>query len=469
MINHKILKVRGFIRLSLTFYTLLILIYILVGCSGKREANIKGALDKDVKTPEFQAYVIKGINIHREIIGLGSLEVMDKASVVARIDGILEKIYVKKGDNVRKGDELFYLSNYNLEIEYSKVEKALMEAEEELDTAVIQYNEEKKNLQKRFILLEKRKMEIDALKKEISFMADSLRKKEILFKKGGITEESYNSMLFSLDSKRRKFAIMNKDYELEVFGFRDEDIVEAGYKVPVNESARRERLIYINTELQRRRIRFAELSVKKSLLNKNRVAWLLSQRSVKSPTDGVVTDIGKFVGEKVNVDDLLTTVINLSSLVARVAFSERDIDFFRPGHDVKISIEGRKKYVDGVIYTVDPYVDPKTRTVKVDCIIKNFDRFKPEFLPGMFVRVTVPTDLVEQQLIIPKSSLVGESGREGFVYVISRDGRVYRRQVLYKEYNDKNYVVLNGIKANETIILNPEGNLRDGMKVKIKI
>ena len=449
--------------------TTMVLMFVLPGCMLNYGDSQKDDKNQSFDPPEYKIYTVKSIKTRRDITGLGNLEVLDKATVVARIDGILEKVYVRKGDSVRKGDQLFYISNYNLEIEDAKAEKALMEAEEELETANVQYSEEKKNLYKKFIQFEKKKMEIADMEREIAFLSDSVKKKELLFKKGGLTREAYSGLVFSLDAKKRKLEIMKKEYELDAYGFTDKDIVAAGYRLPATEKEKRERLVSINTELQRKRIKFAELSVKKALLDRDRTAWLLKQRTVTSPTNGVVTDIGKFTGEKINVDEALTTVINLKSLVARAAFSERDLPFFKVGSSVIIEVESIGKKVNGIIYTVDPYVDSETRSVKVDCIINNSRHKRPALLPGMFVKVNVPTDLLQQKLLVPKEALIMGTDNEGYVYLVSKDSRVYRRQVLYTDYDDKSFAALNGLNEGDVILMTPDDSLRDGIKIKIKI
>ena len=463
---------RPFIAKLLIITTLLttaILMLVLSGCIVNNNPGRKEVKDQTFDPPEYRVYTVKSIKTRRDITGLGNLEVLDKATVVARIDGILEKVYVKKGDHVKMGDPLFYISNYNLEIEDAKTEKTLIEAEEELETANIQYNEEKKNLYKKFIQLEKKKMEIADMEKEIAFLAESVKKKELLFEKGGLTQEAYSGLAFSLDAKRRKLEIMKKEYELAVYGFTDEDITAAGYAIPHTEKEKRAILVYINTEIQRKRIKFAELSVKKALLDRDRTTWLLKQRVVTSPNTGVVTDIGKFTGEKVNADEALTTVINLKSLVARASFSERDIPFFKVGSSVSIEVESGKKMIDGKIYTVDPYVDSETRSVKVDCIINNFRHRSPTPFPGMFVKVNVPTNSVQKKILIPKEALITGTDNEGYVYIVSKDSRVYRRQVLYTDYDDKSFSAINGLNEGDVILMDPDDTLRDGVKIKIKI
>ena len=406
----------------------LLSVVLLVGCSNQNTSAVYEDEGAGSDLREYGVFTVKKKSVKRDITALGNLEVFKKATVSAPVDGIVEKVYVKKGDYVNRGDRLFFISNYNLEIEYAKSEKALIEAEEGLTTAQIQYEEEKKNLYKRFIQLDKKKLEIKGLEDEIKFMSESINKKNELYKKGGITAEAYNNLLFSLKAKKNQLAVMNKEYELSLFGFRDEDITGAGLKVPKDDEDRKALLIYINTGLLRKRVEFAKITLKKAELDKERVSWLMDKRWIESPISGFITDIGKFQGEKVSNGDVFTTVVDLSRLIARVSFSEKDLFFLNKNSKVKVFLDAAGRVVQGSIYSIDPYVDKETRTVDVSCLIKNdISDGEALLLPGMFVKVIIPVSKVESYLIIPDGSVIRGVKGSSFVFTVSRDGRVYRR------------------------------------------
>ena len=71
---------------------------------------------------EFDVVRVLYRDISRDIEGLGNLVYYDKATVISRIDGIVGKIYVKKGESVEKRDIILELSNSQLELK-KKIEK----------------------------------------------------------------------------------------------------------------------------------------------------------------------------------------------------------------------------------------------------------------------------------------------------------------------------------------------------------
>ncbi len=409
----------------------------------------------------FDVYTVKNEDVVRDIEGLGNLVVFDKATVISRIDGIVENVFVKKGDVVGKGDRIIELSNYQLALEKIKIEKEVLSAEEELDTAKMQYMEEEKNLYKKFYVLERMVLQINNSEKEIQFLEANLERKKILFDKGGITEEELRNIEFSLESKEGGLDVLKKGYELESYGFRNSDLILAGFMVPEDEERRRELLVSVNTKLLKKRIEFAQIQLKEVMIELERIDWLLRQQLIVAPVGGVVTEITKHVGEKLSADETVTTILNQSRLLARVSFSETDRYGLHGGKDVSVFIDSLDKSVPGRVYSIDPYIDVNTRRFNVDCLIDN----TLNLVPGMFVRVRIPVRKVEQLLLLPKTALIREDERSGAVYVVSKNDRIFRRTIMYEEYNDRFVIVRDGVGEDDIVVLKPLINLMDGMRI----
>lgn len=451
---------------------LIILLYVflsvylsvyLSGCMNSRP-DISIEKDDQEEVLEFNVAEVTYRDITRDIEGLGNLVYYDKATVISRIDGVVERIFVKKGDMVEKGEKLLELSNFQLELEKIRIEEEVLSAEEELETAKMQYIEDGKNLYKKFFQIEKLELQIRNYEKEIKFLQEHIGRKKILFEKGGIPEEEFRNLVFSLESKMREFSILEKEYELQSYGFRDKDLTMEGYGIPADEEERRKLLVYINTKLSRKRIEFAEIRLKKVFIELERINWLLSNTVIRSPIEGVVTDIPKHVGEKVNADEAVTTILNQDRLIARVSFSETDLSKLKKGGEVMVFVDSLKTEVKGRIHTIDPYIDVNTRTFSVDCLIDN----TLDLVPGMFIKVRIPVLEVERFLLVQKKSFIRETENKGYVYVVSGNNRIFKKEIFYEGFDDEFIVVIDGVKDGDIIVQNPLMNLMDGMKIVIK-
>lgn len=410
---------------------------------------------------EFDVIRVSKREMAKDIEGLGNLVFYDKATVLSRVDGTVEKIFVKKGTNVSRGDMILELSNYQLDLEMIKIEKEVLSAEEELEATRMQYIEEEKNLYRKFIQLDKLELEIQNMQEAISFLKEHLDRKKILRDKGGITEEELRNLRFSYDVKGRELAIMKKEYELQIYGFRNIDLIGEGYIVPEDEDERRRDLVFINTKMSRKKIRFAQIRLNKVLVELERINWLFQNTRIRAPIDGVITDVLKFVGEKVSADEAVTTIVNQDKLIARVSFSETNLTKIKDGETVSVFIDSMQSEVDGIIYSIDPYIDVETRSFYVDCLIDN-----PENLvPGMFIKVRIPVQKVESYLLIPRKAFVRETDNSGYVYIVSKNNRIFKNKVIYSDSDDDFVIIREGLSEGDLIISYPVMGLMDGMKI----
>ncbi len=278
-----------------------------------------------------------------------------------------------------------------------------------------------------------------------------------------MTEEEFINMKFNIEQKEREYEIAKKEYELSSYGFRDEDIVNEGFKIPDNSEEKIKIIVLINTKMTRQKLKSAQNQLKSIYLEQKRLDWLLDKCHVRSPINGVVTDISKFVGEKVKADDELTTIIDLTYLYAKVSFSENDLEKIKKNTEVKVYIDSIDKTIKGTIHTIDPYIDPASRTFSVDCMIKNTGNL----LPGMFIKVYIPGVKRTRAILVPVEAVIVESENKGYVFIVSKDERVFKREIAYEKYNDRYYTITTGLNEKEIVILNPVINIKDGTKIKI--
>lgn len=494
---------------------------------GASKESLTGVIRESL--PLFEVFRVRYITIERSMEGLGTLGIVNKATVVSRIEGILEEVYVKKGDSVGEGQPLFYVSNYQLELDKDGIEKELIEAGEELESAELQLREDERLTYRKLLQIEKLKLQREDLKEEIDYLEGSLEKKRVLREKGGMTEEAFGALVFSLESKKRELGILDKEIDIQEFGFRDEDLLRAGFDVPEKDDDKKKLLVLINTELQRKRIEFARIRLKKAELAKKRVEWFMELRTVRAPVSGIVAGISKYPGEKVGRDQVLTTIIDNSLLSARVSFPESRATRMKKGTKVQVvtgslsgsganvysasgsvhSSTGQEtrgnaygfynkqhgriaesradvgrasssygKIFSGVLTTIDPVVDTETRSIWIECEVKN----DGTLLPGMFVKVVLPVAEKARALIIPADSVVRTGEGTGYVFIVSETGRIYRKRIYIDEPpgqgedgkisnvrgNVSPITVIDGLAEGDMIMSKPIVNLGDGTRIRYR-
>ncbi len=162
------------------FLILFIVFLLLVNSSCKK---VKNEEIDSIVTPEFFTSEVVSKDLTGEISGLGSISFYEKATVLGLVEGNVEKIYVKKGEKVSKGQLLMDLSNFELEIEKIKVENQIISALDEIEQIKLQLADEEKSVIKQFHSLEKLLLELKKMKQSLIFSRNLLKRKNNFMKK----------------------------------------------------------------------------------------------------------------------------------------------------------------------------------------------------------------------------------------------------------------------------------------------
>jgi RND family efflux transporter MFP subunit len=115
----------------------------------------------------------------------------------------------------------------------------------------------------------------------------------------------------------------------------------------------------------------------------------------------------------------------------------------------------------GRLIIADRAVDLKTGTLSLVAEFPN-----PRFLlrPGQFARVRLPTSVVENALLVPQRA-VTQMQSTNVVYVVGNDNKVALRSVIVGERVGQDYIVNEGVKAGERIIVEGIQKARPGSTV----
>ncbi len=163
-----------------------------------------------------------------------------------------------------------------------------------------------------------------------------------------------------------------------------------------------------------------------------------------------------------------------------VNFSQSSADFLnlreatrgehtRSGHakasqaPVKLVLENGREYPHpGKLLFNDLAVDPTTGSVGLRAEFPNPDR---SLLPGQFVTVRLPVALAENVIVVPQRAVqVSPQGQA--VLVVAGDGKVQAQPVKTGGLSGTDWIVAEGLKGGERVIVNGVQKARPGMPVK---
>lgn len=207
---------------------------------------------------------------------------------------------------------------------------------------------------------------------------------------------------------------------------------------------------------------------------------------VVAPINGKASRTQVTVGNLVNAaggETLLTTLVSVDPMYVYFDVDERALLRYRqqfrktpsngdPEQDVKdlkipveVGLEGEKGYPhQGVLNFADNRVNPSTGTIQVRGQLPNPTRIIDA---GMRARVRVPISDPHKSLMITERAVGTDQGRK-FVYVVNEQNVAERRDVELGRVGDGLQVVLQGVSANDWIVVNGIQRVRDGAKVDPK-
>lgn len=122
--------------------------------------------------------------------------------------------------------------------------------------------------------------------------------------------------------------------------------------------------------------------------------------TINSPVTGTVIHKNGFEGQYVKTGDKIYTIADLSQVWLYIDAYESDIQWLHYGQHVRVEAEAYPgKVFHGKIAFIDPFVDEKTRTIKLRVNVQNENN---KLKPGMFVRANIKAELGEGGAIYEK-------------------------------------------------------------------
>ena len=204
---------------------------------------------------------------------------------------------------------------------------------------------------------------------------------------------------------------------------------------------------------------------------------------IYSPINGIIGKTlargGDFVGREPN-PVILNTVSKTDNVRVTFFLTEADYLFIAREYqqdiekDLKSELKDEEKAVlqlilsDGSTYKhtgkvdfIDRGVDASTGTILIQSSFPN-----PDFLlrPGLYAKVKVKMETVDGGLLVPQRCVIELQGQYS-VFVVNKDNTVEARQVTTGERIGDLWLITDGLKAGETVVIDGLQKVGSGLKV----
>jgi RND family efflux transporter MFP subunit len=460
-------------RKSKRFFLYSPLLFLILSACGGEDSPVPAETAVPVRG---QAAVIR--ELADEIHGFGALSFLKKVDIAVPQDAVLVRLFFREGDRVRRGERIAVLENPRISLAVDRAESGHTQAEAARENALARLLEGEFQAEAQILGIQKAEAELVQARKVLDEQKRKQRDQEELFRAGGISPEALRSGRFALESEEERIRLLEKDLEIRRIGFRDQDLLAAGFSPAEDERERLRTQVLLATATLRTELAAAEAQLEAAVKELESVRLSQEELIIKSPVSGTVGGRYFEEGERVKQEDKLLTLMDTESLYAVFPVGEAEAFRLEKGMPARVRLDGTGREYTGRVDLVSPQADSQSFTFLVRVLIppeavaagegpedrpENRD---PSLKPGMFARVSVSSGPPRTAVAIPESSLLNRKNDEAVVLVINGN-TLTERKVLTGEALGEDREIRSGIAPGEVVVRKPDTSLREGVYVSL--
>lgn len=214
-----------------------------------------------------------------------------------------------------------------------------------------------------------------------------------------------------------------------------------------------------------RELRNSEVSKISAKVDFERAEIQLAKMKVVAPFSGVIVDLPYYTqGVRIAASQPVVSLMSYSKMYVDINLPEKNISDVKLGQEVMITnYTLSEDTITGYVSELSPIISDETRTFAGKLEIDN-----PELKlrPGMFVKANIITAQKDSTIVIPKDIIMSGS-RGKYVFVVERNSAADDRRITTGISNQDEIEIVDGLKANDRLIIKGFETLRDNSKVKV--
>lgn len=252
----------------------------------------------------------------------------------------------------------------------------------------------------------------------------------------------------------------------ELVRINDDDLQaqlrKAGLAVQLtqDDEARKKQLLAVNG-ISQQDYDDARIALQSAEADRDNLQAQIAKTSIRAPFSGKIGLRQVSMGGYVSPNTLITGLQQVSPMKIEFSVPERYGREIAAGKKVSFTLDGDTTSYEGVIYALDPAVDPTSRTITARARNPNADG---RLRPGSFVRVNVALAQVDDALMIPTEALIPDI--QGQMVLLIKGGKAVEARVQTGIRTSTDVQLVSGVQAGDTVITTGLLQLRAGMPVK---
>lgn len=389
-----------------------------LGCKKTEEPVVAAAVS-------VQAAKVEREDLTEYVSGEAVLSPVAEAAVAAKISAPVKKFYVQRGAHVKAGQLLAVLENRDLSSALVESKGGLTQAQATYETSV-----------KAQIPEDQEKAQEDVAQSK----AQRDLAKSLMDARKGLLDQG---------------AIPRKDYETAAAAYVQ---ANGAYEIAA------QHLKALEAVSRKAAIQNAEGALVSAKGKYQSAEAQLSYSDLRSPIAGVVTDRPQFAGDMATAGQMLVTVMDTSSLIAKVHLAQAQAQNLKVGAAAEVTVAGLDGPVQGTVSLVSPALDTGSTTVEVWVKVGNKDG---ALKAGTPVKVRIAMRTVKDALVVPNEAIVADKSGNPAVMVIGPDGVATAHEVKVGGTDGKETEIVSGVGAGAEVVTTGAYGMDDGTKVKV--
>jgi HlyD family secretion protein len=378
-------------------------------------------------TPEVsvQAEKVERKSLTEYVSGETILVPQAQAAIVSKISAPIKKFLVQRGSRVKKGELLAVLENADLAAAVRDSQGALKQADASYNTTTKAGVVED---------LQKAQLDLAQAKANLDLQQSIVDARQSLLQQGAIPRRDVDTARAALVQAKAAYDIANQHLN---------SLKSVSQTATIN-----------NVE-----------GALDSAKGKYEAAQAgLSYSEVRSPIDGVVTDRPLFAGEMANTGQAIVTVMDTSSLLAKVHLSLEQAANLKVGSDATLTFSGQDEPAHGKISLISPALDPGSTTLEIWVVIPNKTG---KYRAGTPVHVSLASRSLADVVTVPNEALITTKAGTPAVMVVGIDSVAHQKDVKTGITDGHDTQVLSGVQPGDQVVTKGAYGMDDGTKVKI--
>ena len=388
-------------------------------------AMLSGCGKSDSEKTNTKTYPVKTLEVKNESYPISlEYEGITGGSEVRKLSfkssAKISKIYVSKGQHVKKGDKLIELDKSDLNI-------AMEASKSQMNAASAQYNKSVNGAQQEDI--NKAEIAVKNAEDNYNYYKDLYDKNVKLYETGAVAKQHVDSAKLQADSYESALNSAKQTLQQLQNGSREED----------------------------KQALLAQLNAAKA--NYDSKVNLVQDASMIADTDGYVVDVLCKEGE-MQVAGNPVVLIRSENQVITVGLSDDDVKKVQVGTKTQVKIDDVT--TEGEIINIVQMADKQSGTYSAEVKLSNpIDNSK--FYIGERIKVYISAG-EKNSIWIPISSILNDG--EDYVYVVENGHAVRKNVTLGNTSEDK--VSVEGLKTGDKLVIEGMKNIKAGYKVTAK-